>query len=342
LFVPFTQNRWTKKASILATLFVVQAMAHVAFYLFGILIGSNVIFLLDLLILALYLFYAFDYNRKDKANKLTRAIIAIIIFIDLVALVRYNSYYYLPLGYLSFLLYSDVVPVVLLTSVLITRFYLFKKTQQELEVIKATSLQKQLSETVIKTQEEEMKRISKDIHDELGSNLALLKIKLHSAEIENEKFNEITNLLNRTSASARAIAYNLMPPYFTETDFKMILFSHFNSLNERGDMKFDLHFSGEPQMSKEKELMIYRIIIEMALNCLKHSRAKNVLVEFITLETNIKIICTDDGTGIPPEATNGIGMQSIYSRASYLGGSIHINSGSTGTKIEISIPIKSE
>jgi len=224
-------------------------------------------------------------------------------------------------------------------TLLLVRFRDDMKIRRGKELAKKLESQKAISSAVIRSLEDERKRISQDIHDELGGTLALIKIKLHAAVPDKEKLEEVQGMMTRAASSARAIAYELMPPYFADTDFKMLLFAHFNALNEKGNMKFNFSYSkGDYSFSKDEELMIYRIILELAHNCLKHSGAEDVLVSLEYQSGQLLLTCADDGKGMPEPLHSGIRMQSIESRVSFLNGTMGIRNTRPGCLVSIVIP----
>jgi signal transduction histidine kinase len=233
---------------------------------------------------------------------------------------------------------AQYLTYIVIITLLIVKFNRFKKNQAEQNISRALKHEKEISDKVIAAQEEERERISKDLHDEIGGSLALVKIKLHNLDIKNASLDEIAADMNKVSAATKAIAYQLMPPYFVQTDFKMLLFSHFNQLNEKGGMKFNFDYEGQLDMPKEKELMLYRIILEMVQNCIKHSKAGQVEVGVDAKGDRVQVSCADNGVGFSPDVKTGIGMQSIQSRVNYLNGTMRVQSGSGGTSIIVKIP----
>ncbi|MDE3249934.1 MAG: hypothetical protein KGO82_14820 [Bacteroidota bacterium] len=285
----------------------------------------------DLLLLA-----CFCYFRRNQISLKLTVLVTIAVLSDA--------------GYVVNAMLGDVIIypfylVVGLLSICIFIFLLLQRLQRfivgkrKIMVAAKIEAQRLVSSAVIHSLEDERKRIAQDIHDELGSTLALIKIKLSSDNKDSKDATELRSLISRASSSARSIAYQLMPPYFAETDLKMLLFSHFNTLNERGDIKFDFNYSnGHNAFTKDEELMIYRIVLELTNNCVKHSGATRATVSLAFGEKELVMEFTDNGKGIGESASSGIGMQSIQSRVSYLNGTIERESAHPGCKFMIRIP----
>ena len=86
--------------------------------------------------------------------------------------------------------------------------------------------------------------------------------------------------------------------------------------------------------------MIYRIIMELTNNIIKHSQANEATVQLVYHETHLSISAEDNGIGILPSISDGIGLKNIRNRIRYLNGTFNIDSGLNGTTIMMQIPYK--
>jgi len=91
---------------------------------------------------------------------------------------------------------------------------------------------------------------------------------------------------------------------------------------------------------KPRELMIYRILMELTSNIFKHSGATESTIQIVYHATYLELIAEDNGHGFSSKSTDGIGIKNVRSRVDYLGGQINIDSGHAGTTIIIQIPYK--
>jgi len=334
--IPFAKLKPTRTLGVLLFLMLLDITLTYSNTLFNIFIGSNYLNILDLLILIVFAFYCFDKKQINNRFTYSPAILLSLIILYMIFYCAQKGFLYLGRFY-SILF---IVEMVLYLFALVMRFADFKKAQRRKELDQAIAVEKDLSQTVIKTLEEERKRISEDIHDELGGNLAVLKIKIQSISNNWDQLDLVMKIIDKTSDSVRAISHSLMPPYFSETDLKTLLMEHFNHLNEKGAMQFKLYYVGQPyEFSKDQELMIYRVIMELVHNCVKHSQAKIVTVQLTYSNSDLEILCEDDGRGFPSSLHAGVGLQSINSRVLYLNGIINIDSNPNGTTVIIKIPI---
>jgi signal transduction histidine kinase len=218
------------------------------------------------------------------------------------------------------------------------RYNLDKKKKDQLQV----DLEKQktkLAEQVLHTQEDERKRIAEDLHDELGGNLAAIKMSLLALQLDDKKKQPLMQLIDSTSSSVRNISHNLMPPEFKETELHVLLKRHYEHLNNKDLIAFYFYCSGNVYpFNLHKKLMLYRIILEVTNNIIKHSGGSEATVQLIYYDNYLQIMAEDNGKGFSAQAGEGIGLKNLHSRIDYLKGTIAIDSSLKGTTITIYIP----
>lgn len=198
-------------------------------------------------------------------------------------------------------------------------------------------------EQLILTQEAERKRIAEDLHDELGSSLAALKLRLQKASLAEEELKNILAVVDKASTDAQNISHNLMPPEFEETALYLLLSNFYSRLSTESPVLFHFHYSGtDHRFTKNEELLLYRIIMELTSNILKHSGASEATIQLIYYDDHLEIMTEDNGQGFSENKKGGIGMKNIRSRINYLSGEMKIDTGPKGTTIIISIPYKAK
>jgi signal transduction histidine kinase len=233
-----------------------------------------------------------------------------------------------------------VVETIIVFLGIIYRYHLFKKENQLLSISLKNERIK-FSEQMLNIQEEERKRIAEDLHDELGSSLAALKMRLQKSSLKHDEMKQILTVVDKASEDTRNISHHLMPPEFERTPLHTLLSDYYLRLNEDSPVHFDFLISGNKNhFSKEEELVIYRIIMELTNNILKHSQAKEATVQMIGYQKSLEIMTEDNGKGIYKNIGEGIGMRNIQSRVNYLNGEMRIDSNPNGTTIIIQIPYK--
>lgn len=216
--------------------------------------------------------------------------------------------------------------------------------------------QNELFNVIVRTQDQERKRIAQDIHDSLGSVLSAAKLKLSSLEESKqllssdqlEKYKDSLSLLDEASTELRNISHNIMPVTLSKLGIVAALqglidklFSHNTGLQ----ISFMAH-AFETRIEESTEISIYRIILELINNIMKHAIADKVTIQLIKYPDYINVVIEDNGRGFNYEKAleekKGIGLGNVLSRVEYLKGTINIDSSAgKGTTIIIDIPYQS-
>ena len=193
---------------------------------------------------------------------------------------------------------------------------------------------------IIDVQDAERQRIAQDLHDELGGNLAAIKMSLQSTGLDEEKIFPLLKLIDEASVNTRNIAHNLMPPNFEDVNLIELLKNHFNKLDQDGKIRFHFHANGYPEekFNKRQELTLYRIIMELVSNVINHAEAYEATIQLIGYQTYLELMVEDDGKGFARSGQKGIGLKNIQSRINFLKGTFNIDSSGRGTTIVIQLP----
>ncbi|MGB8192514.1 MAG: sensor histidine kinase [Chitinophagaceae bacterium] len=196
-----------------------------------------------------------------------------------------------------------------------------------------------ISEQIIKSQEQERERIARDLHDQLGGTLATIKMQMQGYAFKDSRMEQTVALIDKASEDVRNIAHDLMPKDFESTDLHTILHGLVGRLNSQGSMQFTfIHTNVVLPLPKQFELVLFRIILELVTNVVKHSAATEAVVQLVYHENNLDLVVEDNGRGFDTEITPGLGLKNIRSRSAYLKGKVHIDSGSKGTIVIIGLP----
>ncbi|MEP6466965.1 MAG: two-component regulator propeller domain-containing protein, partial [Parafilimonas sp.] len=190
---------------------------------------------------------------------------------------------------------------------------------------------------MIATQEEERKRISRDLHDDVGTKLSALKLFLSSLHEKADKTNneEIKKLaagseqfVTETIKDVRELLLNLSPSVLEEFGYTVAVEGLINKINETKQIHFSLVFFGMNQrLKKEHELALYRITQELINNVLKHAEAKNVSLQIGKRDNKIILMIEDNGKGFDVTAhRNGYGLHNLDARTKLLQGTLMIDS----------------
>ena len=295
---------------------------------------ANKSLLLGIAFILVNCIYSYSQKFKPALFILLGTCVFLIGAMEKIIFVDNDSYLFPP----SLFEIGMVLEAAIISFGLMYRYGIFKKEKEQL----ALNLSHQRSEAaqkIIEAQEAERKRIAEDLHDELGSNLAALKFHIQKSRLEPQEMESILKVVDKASADTRHISHNLMPPEFEKTSLELLLQSHYKSLNAESPVKFNfLQVNHNELFDKVGELMIFRIIMELTNNIIRHSKASEATVQLIYNKDYLEILTEDNGQGMIQKDSPGIGLKNIRSRLEYVNGKISIDTGKNGTTTIIRIP----
>ena len=223
------------------------------------------------------------------------------------------------------------------------------------ERIENDNLRENFINNVIKAQEEERKRIAKDLHDQFAQMLAYIKIRigllknLNNIEEAKESIAQIGEELTNALDSVRNIAKSLMPGILEEMGLVCAVTSYIDDINKKSH-NFKTDFFPDENIKDKRfdqniEINVYRIIQEALSNVILHSQANYVKIILMTIEGEGKIDCSieDNGTGFNYESISkeSLGIFGMIERAKLLGGDLKIKSQTgRGTEINFYVPVE--
>ena len=207
---------------------------------------------------------------------------------------------------------------------------------------------------IIQVQEAEQKRISREIHDDLGQSLVTSKILMQSLAEEinlrnsdlKEKCEKLINYQDTIIEKAQDIASSLRPIVLQEYGLTAAIKIMIDEFKYKKGLKIEPQFCQMDNLKFQSEpINIYRIIQESLTNIIKHAKATKVDVTFKKNESSLSIIIKDNGRGFSVNKTEklrqsaGLGLSTMEERARLLGGDIRINTSvDKGTEVFLSIP----
>ncbi|CAN5531721.1 hypothetical protein BH10BAC2_BH10BAC2_09030 [soil metagenome] len=300
--------------------------------------GVNILFATNLLFIIIT-----NISRIANNNKLAIFYAVANIPVVLGTVIYYSNYYNMTdiqFGWLNPVALGLSMETFVLAFGFAYRFNLIGKEKRQL-LLQINKQQHETIKQIIQTQESERKRIAEDLHDDLGSNLAAIKLSIQKLPVEKIEYLPVIHMLDEASADVRNISHNLMPPEFEKTKLEELLSHYYNQLSNEGNIKFQFLCTGyDHQFNKTGELMIYRIIMELTSNIIKHSAATESTVQLIYNDEHLEVMAEDNGKGIMQKEDTGIGLKNIRSRIDYFKGKMNIDTGSFGTTFIIQIPYK--
>lgn len=202
--------------------------------------------------------------------------------------------------------------------------------------------------SIVEGQEEERKRIAKDLHDGLGVILSTVKMHLSiikDKSVENKPMIEkASKLLEQATGDVRRISHNMMPGLLTKLGLFEATEDLFDRINETEEIKANLWIDGEQTRFPENiEIMLYRIIQELVNNTIKHAEATILSLNIEVQSGLLKIDYSDNGKGFNVDEkldSKTMGLSSMQSRVNFLNGKVDIESEKgKGSSYTIFIPV---
>ena len=227
-------------------------------------------------------------------------------------------------------------------------FYSRNKAKQKQELQKAILKEKEIGfASVIKASEDERKRISKDLHDGIGQEMAALKMAINHVkekETDTTKKEALEKIYVNCSKSAdeiRNISHQMMPRSLMEQGLleaiKDLLFSTFNYSDIA--YKFE-HYEIKQRFDDRIEISLYRVLQELINNVVKHANSTEVNVLLYKQDNNLVLMLEDNGIGMQNKSKKGHGVLNIKSRVDMVNGTINYQpSENTGTTAIIKVPV---
>jgi PAS domain S-box-containing protein len=219
--------------------------------------------------------------------------------------------------------------------------------------IRTTELRR-LSGRLMTMQDEERRRIAREIHDGLGQELAAAKMILDgilskdSSPSRREAAVDASHLVDRAIKQVRTISHLLHPPLLDEVGLVSAIRWYLEGLSERSGI--EIHLSVDPpdigRLGPDLETAIFRIIQEALTNMFRHSGARNGQVSLTEIEGRIVVTVRDDGKGIEEQVVQlrpesvGVGIGGMRQRVSELGGNLRLANAHPGTIVEVVIPAR--
>ena len=199
---------------------------------------------------------------------------------------------------------------------------------------------------LLEGQENERRRIIKELHDGVGQLLTAIRIRVEMLEGDDPLKEEIKNQINDTIAEVRRVSYNVMPQALVDFGLEAALKGLCDSMKRYANLDIDFTYVRESETALNFEITtaLFRIAQEGLNNIVKHAHATVVRLHVIQDENEVYLVLEDNGKGFDIEnlkANSGMGLQNIRERAKLLNGSAEINAApGQGTVIEIHIPIE--
>jgi PAS domain S-box-containing protein len=205
-----------------------------------------------------------------------------------------------------------------------------------------------LARQVISAQEEERRRVSRELHDEAGQEMIALKFNLDEIRTElpdglspiRERLSKAINDTNQAMEHIRDLAHSLHPPVMDVGGINLGLDDFCREFSNRFHLSVDYRGMDLPNVPDDIGITLYRVLQEMVINVVRHAHAKRIWVTLRYKNETILLSVKDNGQGLKQEATKrGIGLIGIEERLRLLGGRFEVKSRpGNGTRTTAYVP----
>lgn len=246
---------------------------------------------------------------------------------------------------IMFVVIGGTAIVLFLSLLLILYIVIFKKRQNRF-LHEKEAFQQTLLLTQIEIQEQTLKNISQEIHDNIGQSLSLAKLNLSTIDIQKEqsaltKIGSTRDLVSKAILDLRDLSKSLNTDSILSAGLVKAIELELTLVEKSGEFQTNLIVTGTPvRIDPKKELILFRIIQEAVNNVIKHAKATSIDIKAQFTENSLSISVSDNGAGfIADRSADGSGLRNMKSRAALIGGSFEIITAAIGTTITITIPI---
>jgi len=226
-----------------------------------------------------------------------------------------------------------------------------QKRKQAAEIKQAEAMHRLLLEHELSAQEEERRRIARELHDEAGQLLTALLVGLRALEyarkladikVQGQRLREIAA---QAIDEVGRLARGLHPTVLDDHGLGVALSRYVTEYTKSHNIAVDLILNeiDSSNLPSAVQIALYRILQEALTNVARHSGARAVSIRFARLATALEVEVIDDGCGFDAKAvavsSHRLGIQSMRERAAMLGGSVSFTSQRKGTKILVQVPL---
>lgn len=197
----------------------------------------------------------------------------------------------------------------------------------------------------VEAQEDERRRISQELHDEIGQGLTAALLQLEAAgktvpPDARERLSEATETVRASLEETRRVASRLRPEALDDLGLVSALKALRKRLVEQTGMPIDMSVDSDfPDVPSEREIVVYRVTQEALTNVLRHAKATKASVTLRCVDGALRLGVSDDGVGLS-DARPGGGMVGMRERALLVGGDLRIGSrDGRGTEVSLEVPV---
>ncbi|WP_274474635.1 sensor histidine kinase [Mangrovimonas aestuarii] len=253
-----------------------------------------------------------------------------------------------------YLLLYTIAVIIVVSAMVILFFVVFQRRKNKLleeRYREHQEFQEELSKSQMEIQEQTLKDIGQELHDNVGQLLALahLQINMLLSKISENHKKELTDskeVVKQSLDEVRSLSKSLNQEVIKYKGFEQSLKAVVERLNRTNRIKATLNVNGQPQALKngKHNIILFRILQEFLSNTMKYSKANNVTVKLTYSSEKLEIYATDDGTGFNLQSVEkGSGLLNMESRAKLIQTQYNFKSiPGQGTALYLCYPFQKE
>jgi signal transduction histidine kinase len=219
--------------------------------------------------------------------------------------------------------------------------------QRTFELALANQKLRELSTSLLHSQDAERRRLARDLHDSVGQLLAVIGMNLSGIDAESvtsrsrHLLHDTSQLVDELQQQIRTLSHLLHPPLLDESGLRPALAIYVDGFSQRSKIAANLQVPRNlPRFSQDLEIAIFRIVQECLTNVHRHAAARTVSVSLKSTDDTVVVEVSDDGKGMPEGHSLGVGLTGMQERTRELHGDLRVHSNSGGTIVTATFPAK--
>jgi signal transduction histidine kinase len=231
------------------------------------------------------------------------------------------------------------------------------KLQEEMQVrAEAEESRRKLSARMLNIQDEERRRIARELHDSMGQTLAALKMTVSplasaapAGSQTSKRLEDAIALMDQAIRETRTVSHLLHPPMLDELGFASAASWYVTGFAQRSGIEINLEMAEEQRFPEATELTLFRVLQESLTNILRHSGSKKADVRLEISGQELILTIRDYGKGIAPERLEkfrntgsdvGVGLGGMRERVRDLGGNLELLNNGAGSTVKVTLPFR--
>ena len=222
------------------------------------------------------------------------------------------------------------------------------------DLVNASQELRELSARILQAQDEERRRIARELHDGAGQLLAALAMEASNLDRESDRLSSraasslsnIKSLIVQMTKDVRTMSHLLHPPLLDDIGLQSALTDYVNGFAQRSGVQVSLDLPASMErLDRDYELSLFRIVQECLTNIHRHSGSKTASIRLVRDDGALVLEVRDEGKGMPAERLSeiqsrgaGVGIRGMRERVLQLSGTMRIESDGSGTRIHVVIP----